>query len=485
MKTQNTFLKQITVFFFLSFMMISCDKSSTPEPQGNNPVITSVGTPSGELNSTSIGASGGTISSTDGNLTVIIPTGALTSAAEISIQPISNEAPLGLGSGYRLEPEGKIFNKPVQLVFHYTEQLLNETPANFLWIVSQAADGSWNAMLKSVVNTDSKTVTIETTHFSDWALGKFIELSLNPPLKTVQKGKTVQLELDGFSRDKEIQDDDELAPLVPITGDIDGLTPLTPIPPVESRLMSFKIKKWTLNGTAAPVTTVNGSLSASGNSATYTAPNEKPSVNPEAVSVEVETIDKAGAKSKFVLTSNITVITDYNVSLKIDGKSYEYIQYGFTTSTPPDPENFSMVLGSLADGRFELLASIVSTKDGGKDVLELSFDNPSLTTRSLIGSNYKGNDVLTFEPLQGNSSYELDYTKRTPGSDNSCDRTYLCGNASVTLTTYPVSNKTGYFSEVGGYFSGTIYEDKSGYDNNCISSDAHTIEGEFLVMVSN
>jgi hypothetical protein len=339
-------------------------------------------------------------------------------------------------------------------------------------------------LLKSVVDPGSKTVTIETTHFSDWALGRFVELTLNPPLYMVQKGKTVELKLSGFSRDKEISNDDELAPLIPITGDASDLTPLTPIPPVESRLMSFKIKKWTLNGTNAPVTTVNGGLNASGNIATYTAPNEKPPVNPEAVSVEVETVDKAGAKSKFVLTSNITVITDYNVSLKVDGKSYEYIQYGFNTSTPPDPDNFSMVLCGITNGRFELLATILSTTNGGTDALELSFDNPSKGTRSLIGSNNDGTDDLTFEPLQGRTSSSLNYSKRTPGENNSCDVTYLCGNASVTLTTFDVSNtQFGGYSEVSGSFSGTLYSDEDDYGNNCISSDAHTIEGEFMLMM--
>ena len=111
-----------------------------------------------------------------------------------------------------LQPEGLTFAKPVELKFHYDGQLLKNTPEDFLWIVTQAGDGSWNAMLKSVVDTGAKTVTIKTAHFSDWALGRFIDLSLNPSSSTLSKGQSVTLIVAGFVRDNTLQEDDELGP---------------------------------------------------------------------------------------------------------------------------------------------------------------------------------------------------------------------------------------------------------------------------------
>lgn len=487
MQPLNSFRHLLIAGVFIFTLLMSCKKNESNTTQNNSPLITDSGTPIGDVATTSIGSGGGSVQSADGNLTVTIPANALSSNTTISIQPITNEAPLGLNIGYRLLPEGTTFSKPIRLTFHYNDQLLDGTPDDFLWIVTQSANRSWNAMLKSAVDKNAKTVSVQTTHFSDWALGRFIDLSLNPASAIVQKGQSIQLRLFGFVKDQAIPDDEELAPLIPITSDDDGLTPLTPIPPIESRYVSFKIKQWTLNAVAAPVSNSNGSLNATGNGATYTAPNQKPPVNPVAVTVEVETSNKEGSKSKFYLISNITVVTDYYVLVKIDGNPYEYTQYGFTETTPKDPNNYSLVLCGLTDGKFTLLASIISPTNGAKNVFELTFDNPSKSTHALIGSNKGGNDVLNFVPLQGASpSYELDYTQRVSGSGTKCDRTSLCGSASVTLTTFGgPKTVAGTYSEVLGHFSGTVYMDKPEYDDHCQSSDKHVIEGEFWVMMSN
>ena len=480
METSLSFRKIFIVGIGLFSLTISCKKNDSAAPQSNNPIITEKGTPSGEIASASIGTSGGSVQSADGNLTLTVPAGALSSNVALSIQPITNNAPLGLGFGYRLLPEGTTFAIPIQLIFHYDQSLLKKSLPEFLWIVTQASNGSWNAMLKSMVDTSAKTVTINSTHFSDWALGRFIDFTLNPVATAIKKGQSVKLSLTGFSRDKTIEDE-ELAPLIPITGEGDDLTPLTPIPPVESRLVDFKIKQWTMNGTAAPVSNGNGSLTASGKGATYTAPNQKPTANPVAVSVEVETSNKEGAKAKFIITSNITVETDYYLSLKIDGKPIEYTQYGFTTTTPPDPNNFSTVSCGLIDGQFEIVASYIGS-GSPKNTLDLVFDNATVSTHSLIASNCDGKDALEFIPDLG-TSYNMDYTTRGLNSDNTCNRQYLCSSVSITLLTLTDSNPLfPYFAEVRGSFSGKIYEDKSDFDNQCKSSEMHTIEGEFWLM---
>jgi len=154
-----------------------------------NPLITGVGVPDGVQTSATVGASGGTLTSSDGKLTVSIPAGALSANTLISIQPISNEGSLALGAAYRIGPENIKFNQPVKLIFHYDNQLLGGMPEDFLWIITQEDDRSWNALLKSAIDKTAKTVTVSTGHFSDWALGQFISLSLTPSSKTLKKGE--------------------------------------------------------------------------------------------------------------------------------------------------------------------------------------------------------------------------------------------------------------------------------------------------------
>ena len=462
------------------FLLIACgDSDENPMMEITDPVITDVGTPTGETTSMSIGATGGVLESADGNLTLIIPAGALQSATTITIQPITNEGPLGVGSGYRLQPEGTIFSKPVKLEFHYGTELLEGASPDFLWIITQSGDGSWNALLKSVVDTESMTVSAETHHFSDWALGRFIDLSLSPAASTVLKGKSIELRVAGFSRDKQMPEDEDLAPLIPLTGDTEVLTPLTPIPPIESRLMDFRIKRWTLNGTAAPVSNSNGSLSALKNSATYTAPNQKPTVNPVAVSVEMEGDNKEGRKVSYMLTSNISVVnTDLYLILKVDGKTYEYYQYGFNGTIPPDPNTLSIVNCGFSENKMTIAATTV---EGGVDLIDLfglELNNPTQGTRSLECFYTDGNDDVAFMP-NGGEAYDDGRLIRTKSGER-CETEYVCSDFTFTLTSF----ENEFMGDVRGHFSGTLYQDKPGYHDECRNADAHSIEGEFSLKLA-
>ena len=100
--------KKHTILFSLMIFIIicSCNKDNTSET-GNpgSPIITGSGEPFGQPDQITIGPEGGTINSSDGLLSVNIPQGALLSSTVISIQPVTNQAPLGLGNGYRLGPK--------------------------------------------------------------------------------------------------------------------------------------------------------------------------------------------------------------------------------------------------------------------------------------------------------------------------------------------------------------------------------------------
>jgi hypothetical protein len=370
-----------------------------------------------------------------------------------------------------LLPEGITFAKPVELTFHYDEQLLQQSPEDFLWIVTQAGDRSWNAMLKSVLDKNSKTVTITTTHFSDWLLGRFIDLSITPASPSVRTGSSLQLKVTGFRGDL-AKEDDELAPLIKIIDDgLDVLQPLTPIPPAvpgfASRLVEFRIKQWTMNGTAAPVSNSHGSLNASGKGATYKAPDQIPANNPVAVTVQLEVKNKTGNTAPFFVTSNITVVDDaYYLLVKIDGQEFKYLQIDTSWNT--------RINCFLDDGHFQIIADMegaVST-----NVFNLAFSNPSVTTRILNGPTGASNN-LGFSPVNY-IMYTLDYEQRTLAPDSSCITKSQYGNATATLTEY-----TGPGSVVRGYFSGTLNEDNDQLSLHCRMPISHKIEGEFWLMV--
>ena len=83
------------------------------------PAITAIGKPDGEKAEMKIDKDGGSFTSSDGKIRLIIPEGAVSKKTTFSIQPVTNLMPNGNGKAYRLEPSGIQFQKPVQLVFHY------------------------------------------------------------------------------------------------------------------------------------------------------------------------------------------------------------------------------------------------------------------------------------------------------------------------------------------------------------------------------
>jgi hypothetical protein len=372
------------------------------------------------------------------------------------------------------------FAEPVKLEFTYDEFLLGETPEDFLWIVTQSDDLSWNAMLKSVVDPATKTVTVEASHFSDWALGRFIDLSLTPKSVTLLKGKTVDLRVSGFVRDQAAEDED-LAPLIPITGNGDELTPLTPIPPVESRFMNFKVKRWTLNGTPAPVSNDNGALSGTGVAAKFTAPNKKPAANPVAVTVELEANNKEGGKSAYMLTSNISIVdSDYFLLVNIDGVVYEYYQYGFNGTIPPDPNDISMAnCGYSEDDGLSMIGVHSVNSTDLKESFALVVSQPSESTLTLNCFSNEGDDEVEFIPAPLTPTYQLGFENRSL-VNSVCNRETGCTEFTLTLLEYSGT----HLSEVYGDFSGILHEDPVGYSFDCKSTVPHTVSGQFrLVMV--
>ena len=105
---------------------ISCSDNENGNVVSPEPAVTEIGTPTGDPVTKDIGGAGGTITSGDGKLDVVVPAGALSNSVTFSIQPVENFCPGGRVV-YELLPEGLTFSQPVTLVFHYTEADMEES----------------------------------------------------------------------------------------------------------------------------------------------------------------------------------------------------------------------------------------------------------------------------------------------------------------------------------------------------------------------
>ena len=132
------------------------------------PDSTGFGTPDGKLVNKQIGAIGGTIISDDGRVALIFPAGALTENTTISIQPITNPAPNGAGKAYDFEPSGIQFKKPVQIIFHYTDEEAETCPADLMGFAIQDQKGKWSFFDYDDWDSTAKILKGFIHHFSDF-----------------------------------------------------------------------------------------------------------------------------------------------------------------------------------------------------------------------------------------------------------------------------------------------------------------------------
>ena len=126
-------------------------------------------------------------------MTVRVPANAVTEAISFSIQPISNMAGNGIGSGYRLEPNGKTFPVPLEISVRYNNEDLDGTIPEALLIAYQDGQGAWHGMKRRSQTNDS--LTIETTHFTDFSI--LTTLKLSPAKATIRVGETINIEVVG------------------------------------------------------------------------------------------------------------------------------------------------------------------------------------------------------------------------------------------------------------------------------------------------
>jgi hypothetical protein len=114
-------MRTYTLFCFLLITQCLLAQSDSKLKDSFFMEPTAVGVPDGEMNSSSMDASGGKVVSADGRVELVFPPGALTKKSTITIQPVTNVTSDNVGKGYDFGPTGLHFEKPVQLVFHYSD----------------------------------------------------------------------------------------------------------------------------------------------------------------------------------------------------------------------------------------------------------------------------------------------------------------------------------------------------------------------------
>jgi hypothetical protein len=119
--------------------------------------------------SASIGATGGTVKTSDGTATLNVPAGAVGTAVTITIMPSTSSVPGAVGQVWEIGPTGTQFSMPVTLTLAYTDAEFGGKPAAD-FAVSTVVDNAWQPIAATLVNPSARTISGQTTHLSPYAL---------------------------------------------------------------------------------------------------------------------------------------------------------------------------------------------------------------------------------------------------------------------------------------------------------------------------
>jgi hypothetical protein len=261
---------------------------------------TEMGRPAGKKISDKIGREGGKLASADGRLELVVPEGALDSRTSLSIQPINNTLSPGKADAYDLEPSGRNFEKPLQLIFHYSKtETVGVMPA-LKGIAWQDDKGQWFRLDNTVVDTIGHTVTGSITHFSHWAY--FDAFTLVPEVARLKVNHQLPLK-------------------IICTGVPSPSGPVLTDETIESQVR-FTTYADGIRGGNNVVGTVSAVRSQS---AKYKAPASVPNGNPVAVSVETNAGFTLNGQhyNRLKLVSRITII-DNSYEIKVLGYNEQH-----------------------------------------------------------------------------------------------------------------------------------------------------------------
>lgn len=286
-------MKKIIAFIFLFISVNVSAQNKSVEDTTAKPAITAIGKPDGEKTEMKIGKEGGSFTSSDGKIRLIIPEGTVTKKTTFSIQPTKNLAPNGNGKAYQMEPSGINFNKSLQLVFYYSDDETEGNSPLLMGMAMQDDNGKWFSLKKAVLDTLAKTLTAAIHHFSAYV--NFSKAKISPASARVKVNGSLRLKIVGAFMDDTDEEEEELSPL----------------------RIEYPNMIWSVNGIPRG-TSSTGIISASqSGSAIFQAPAQIPQQNPVAVTVEQQfqsTFSRRYGNAKLV--SKITIYDDaYEVKM--------------------------------------------------------------------------------------------------------------------------------------------------------------------------
>ncbi|HET6999987.1 MAG TPA: hypothetical protein VFI33_01705, partial [Puia sp.] len=319
-------MRHLYIITLIAVFAFSCVKTSLTgyNLPGNNSTdnsdtsaaVTAIGTPVGTPVTKTIGASGGTIISADGRAELNIPAGALSSDLPITIQPITNECPNGVGIAYDFLPNGTKFLIPATLTFHYTDDDIDGTDPYLINLAFQDSLNRWQVDVLKDVDTVGKTIIFDISHFSSRAFDAGVKVK--PAIQLTSFGGTDFTEnQQGLFKVTQGVTPGQLFGDAGVDDDIPSYLPnyIT--------VSDDLVKSWTLSAGSQ-----NGSLSpTSGSTVTYTAPNtilqEKTVIVYAQVLIKAVNVSRRKQKSK-VSPAYVSLSiklhlhpTDMNFSIKV------------------------------------------------------------------------------------------------------------------------------------------------------------------------
>ncbi|MBI5192800.1 MAG: hypothetical protein HZA08_05095 [Nitrospirae bacterium] len=135
---------------------------------GTSPGNTDSGTANNNPNS--IGPDGGTVTSSDGKVKIVIPSGALNKDTDITFASVNNQPSGNIGIAYEVNPDGTIFNKPVTISITYDEASLPSGVSESGIKLGTVTNNKWEVITDSIVNTASNTISGSITHLSTYGI---------------------------------------------------------------------------------------------------------------------------------------------------------------------------------------------------------------------------------------------------------------------------------------------------------------------------
>lgn len=158
------------IYFTAGILLCCCCKKNPVQPPVD-PVLQvpyEHGVASGRSMFKTIGPEGDSLNTFDGKMMLIIPPEVLTEVTFVGIRTITNMLPGSMGKSYRLYPENISFNKPIEILYAYTDAELAAAPKGVLYLASQNKEGYWVVLDKTQMDKNKHTLKASTTYLADY-----------------------------------------------------------------------------------------------------------------------------------------------------------------------------------------------------------------------------------------------------------------------------------------------------------------------------